>query len=133
MREAAGLTQVELAQASTVATRTVQRWENGETEKGAEVVRVLTALGVKLDPPAPDAVRALNSLGSEIRSALREMEAMLLRAREAEAAERESLSPRLEEVSALAAEGFARLEEDIAAVAQRLPPEELPAPAEAPQ
>lgn len=75
-REAAGLTQAQLAQNAGVSARTVQRWESGK-HAPADVIRVLTALGVRLDPPAPDSVTALNVTLEKIGATLNSVEGRL--------------------------------------------------------
>lgn len=120
LRTQLGLTQQEVAAAALTTTRTIQRWEAGENEKGVEVARVLTALGVKMSPPAPKDVRALNSLTQEIRAGLDHVDRILREEREAEATEQASLHGRLEEISGLVDDGIARLEADIARVERRL-------------
>jgi transcriptional regulator with XRE-family HTH domain len=67
LREAAGLTQEELAAAVGTDRRNVHRWEvGGHDPGGTMLLRLLSALGVTIDPPPPQGVvRAVNA---ELRS-----------------------------------------------------------------
>jgi transcriptional regulator with XRE-family HTH domain len=63
LREAAGLTQEELAAAIGTDRRNVHRWEvAGHDPGGTMLLRLLSALGVRIEPPPPGGVpRAVNA------------------------------------------------------------------------
>lgn len=74
LRERAGLTQDELAQAVGTDRRNIRRWEvEGHDPAGSVLLRILDAVGVQLVPAPPDALpRALNAELQEVRVDLRE-------------------------------------------------------------
>lgn len=132
-REAAHLSQQELAQSAGVSTRTVQRWEAG-AEKPLEVVRVLSALGVDLDA-APAAARALNAQVGQIERLLDELSTRihqgeaqpgdLLARREMEGVRSSlrSLEERLDVAAQDTAEALDRLASAIDGLSARIPDE----------
>jgi transcriptional regulator with XRE-family HTH domain len=131
LRDAAQLTQAELGQAAGVATRTIQRWEAG-THAPVDVIRVLTALGVRLDPPEPSEVRAINATVAALEDQLRSVDRALMQAKVADGApNQQELLARLEEVEAKVetsagktADSLGRLTKEIALLSARLPEEE---------
>jgi transcriptional regulator with XRE-family HTH domain len=67
LREAAGLTQEELATAVGTDRRNVHRWEvGGHDPSGTVLLRLLAALGVRIDPPPPEGV--VGAVNAELRS-----------------------------------------------------------------
>lgn len=76
LRDAAEMTQGDLAQAASVTPRTIQRWEAGEISSPVDAIRVLTALGVKIDPPPPEAIMALNAQIRALSQAIAELDVM---------------------------------------------------------
>ena len=90
LREQAGLTRDELAAAAGTDRRNVYRWEmEGHEPSGSALLRLLSALGVHVEPPPPGAMRAVNEEVVELRADLRE-------AVEALAARHEELIARIE-------------------------------------
>jgi transcriptional regulator with XRE-family HTH domain len=63
LREASGLSQEALATAVGTDRRNIHRWEvQGHDPGGSALLRVLSALGVKIEPPPPIGVpRAVNA------------------------------------------------------------------------
>lgn len=115
-REATSLTQAELAQAAGVATRTVQRWEAGE-HAPVDVIRVLTALGVKLEPKAPEEVRALNAAIGEVADLIGNLDVIYEKAKAAAesdlAGRLEALAASVDAMASRTAASLARLEAEI--------------------
>lgn len=73
LREQAGLTREELAAAVGTDRRNIYRWEmEGHDPSGTILLRLLSALGVRLEPPAPAALRAVNEELRALRAELRE-------------------------------------------------------------
>jgi transcriptional regulator with XRE-family HTH domain len=72
LREAAGLSQEALATAVGTDRRNIHRWEvQGHDPGGTALLRVLTALGVKIEPPPPEGVpRAVNAELHELQAEL---------------------------------------------------------------
>jgi transcriptional regulator with XRE-family HTH domain len=67
LREAAGLTQEELAVAVGTDRRNVHRWEvGGHDPGGTMLLRLLSALGVTIEPPPPPGV--VGAVNAELRS-----------------------------------------------------------------
>lgn len=108
LRQAAGLTQEELAAAVGTDRRNVHRWEvGGHDPGGTMLLRLLSALGVSVDPPPPPGViRAVNAelqtLGGRLadaEDAARSRHDELLARLEAQADQLRVLSARLEETS----------------------------------
>jgi transcriptional regulator with XRE-family HTH domain len=134
LREAAGLTQFDLSQAAGVSARTIQRWESG-THAPVDVVRVLTALGVQLDPPAPAAIQALNTQVAQLQKMLAAIEATMAAESLGPATGSDATPPQqptpldsrreLEATVALLAkevrQGFERVAERLEALDERLP------------
>jgi transcriptional regulator with XRE-family HTH domain len=91
LREASGLTQEELASAVGTDRRNVHRWEvAGHDPGGTMLLRLLSALGVRLEPPPPGGVpRAVNA-------ELNDLEGRLADAAEAAAARHDQLIARLD-------------------------------------
>lgn len=66
LRESAGLSREELAAAIGTDRRNIYRWEiEGHDPGGSVLIRLLSAVGVRLDPPPPGALAAVNA---ELRS-----------------------------------------------------------------
>lgn len=125
-RETANLTQAELAQAAGVATRTIQRWEGG-THAPIDVIRVLTALGVKMTPSAPEKVRALNAAVSDVAELIGNLDQMYEKIKAAEesdlAGRLELLAASVDQMAGRTAESLSRLEAEIARLSdQQQPP-----------
>jgi transcriptional regulator with XRE-family HTH domain len=108
LREASGLTQEELATAVGTDRRNVHRWEvAGHDPGGTMLLRLLSALGVRLEPPPPAGVpRAVNEelsgLERRITDGADEAAArhdQLLECLEAQAEQLRLLSARLEETT----------------------------------
>ena len=76
LRERAGLTQDQLAQAVGTDRRNIRRWEvEGHDPAGSVLLRILDALGVQLTPLPPSEVpRALNAELRELTRWLQEAE-----------------------------------------------------------
>lgn len=73
LREQAGLTREELAAAVGTDRRNIHRWEvEGHEPSGSVLLRLLSALGVRVEPPPPGAVRALSEELRELRTELRD-------------------------------------------------------------
>jgi transcriptional regulator with XRE-family HTH domain len=73
LREQAGLTREELAAAVGTDRRNIHRWEvEGHEPSGSVLLRLLSALGVRLEPPPPGAVRSLMEELLDLRAELRE-------------------------------------------------------------
>jgi len=73
LREGSGLTREELAAATGTDRRNIYRWEvEGHDPSGTVLLRLLSALGVRLEPPPPGAMRALNEELRDLRAELRE-------------------------------------------------------------
>lgn len=73
LREQAGLTRGELAAAVGTDRRNIYRWEvEGHDPSGSVLLRLLSALGVRVEPPPPAALRAVSEELLEIRAELRE-------------------------------------------------------------
>jgi transcriptional regulator with XRE-family HTH domain len=91
LREAAGLSQEALAAAVGTDRRNIHRWEvQGHDPGGTALLRVLTALGVRIEPPPPEGVpRAVNA-------ELRELQAELARVKDEDAARHDELLARLD-------------------------------------
>jgi transcriptional regulator with XRE-family HTH domain len=91
LREAAGLSQEALATAVGTDRRNIHRWEvQGHDPGGTALLRVLTALGVKIEPPPPEGVpRAVNA-------ELHELQAELGRLKDEVASRHEELLARLD-------------------------------------
>lgn len=90
LREEAGLTREELAAAVGTDRRNIYRWEvEGHDPSGSVLLRLLSALGVRVEPPPPAAVRAVNEELLELRAELRE-------AAEASAVRHDELLARIE-------------------------------------
>lgn len=67
LREAAGLTQEELAAAVGTDRRNVHRWEvGGHDPGGTMLLRLLSALGVTIEPPPPQGL--VQAVNAELRS-----------------------------------------------------------------
>lgn len=129
-REASGLTQAELAQAAGVATRTIQRWEAG-AHAPVDVIRVLTALGVRMDPREPEQVRALNSAVGDVAKLLGGLDDLMAQtvAREDAgiAGRLEALTDAVGDLVQKTAEAFERVEGAIAQLAAARQPPAAPA------
>jgi transcriptional regulator with XRE-family HTH domain len=91
LREAAGLTQEELAAAVGTDRRNVHRWEvAGHDPGGTMLLRLLSALGVRIEPPLPGGVpRAVNA-------ELRELDGRFADAADAAATRHDQLVARLD-------------------------------------
>jgi transcriptional regulator with XRE-family HTH domain len=91
LREAAGLSQEALATAVGTDRRNIHRWEvQGHDPGGSALLRVLSALGVRIEPPPPTGVpRAVNA-------ELRELQAELDRVRDEAASRHDELVARLD-------------------------------------
>jgi transcriptional regulator with XRE-family HTH domain len=76
LRERAGLTQEQLAQAVGTDRRNIRRWEvEGHDPAGSVLLKILDAVGVRLLPSPPGAApRALNAEVRELQALLREAE-----------------------------------------------------------
>jgi transcriptional regulator with XRE-family HTH domain len=73
LRERAGLTRGELAAAVGTDRRNIYRWEvEGHDPSGSALLRLLSALGVRVEPPPPAALRAVSEELLETRAELRE-------------------------------------------------------------
>jgi transcriptional regulator with XRE-family HTH domain len=92
LREAAGLTQEELAAAVGTDRRNVHRWEvAGHDPGGTMLLRLLSALGVRIEPPPPGGVpRAVNI-------ELRDLHERVASVAEAAAARHDELLARLDQ------------------------------------
>jgi transcriptional regulator with XRE-family HTH domain len=57
-REACGMSQQQAAQAMSVDSREIRRWEKGEVPGGVTLIRLMSTYGVQMEPrpPLPDAV-----------------------------------------------------------------------------
>lgn len=81
LRENAGLSQEALAEAVGTDRRNIRRWEvEGHDPGGTALLRVLSAVGVELRPPAPDGVP--QALSAEIRDLARRIEELEARSSE---------------------------------------------------
>jgi transcriptional regulator with XRE-family HTH domain len=91
LRESAGLSQEELAQALGTDRRNIHRWEvEGHDPAGTVLLRLLTAVGVTVTPAVPgDAPKAVNA-------ELRDVQAALGDARDAASGRHDDLVQRLE-------------------------------------
>lgn len=128
LKEQSGLSFAAIARELGEEERNVKRWmpETGQptVPSGDVVLRLITVLGVKMIPPPPVSVAPLHLRLSTIEAELGDLIARLTsaaaeRPEEAEG-EARSTDLSLEQVSALAAEGLARVEAGIARVEQQL-------------
>jgi transcriptional regulator with XRE-family HTH domain len=73
LREASGLSQEALATAVGTDRRNIHRWEvQGHDPGGSALLRVLSALGVRIEPPPPTGIpRAVNAELHELQDELR--------------------------------------------------------------
>jgi transcriptional regulator with XRE-family HTH domain len=72
LRQNAGLSQEELAEAVGTDRRNIRRWEvEGHDPGGTALLRILSAVGVVLQPPLPDGVP--KALSAEIRDVARRL------------------------------------------------------------
>jgi transcriptional regulator with XRE-family HTH domain len=106
LREAAGLSQEALASAVGTDRRNIHRWEvQGHDPGGTALLRVLSALGVQIEPPPPTGFpRAVNAELLELRAELR-------RVADESGARHDDLVARLDEQAAQLRELSARLDE----------------------
>jgi transcriptional regulator with XRE-family HTH domain len=73
LREQAGLTREELAAAVGTDRRNIYRWEvEGHDPSGSVLLRLLSALGVRVEPAPPAEMRAVNEELLDLRAELRE-------------------------------------------------------------
>lgn len=128
LKDLSGLSFEELGQAIEEPPRNLKRWLRAEGKatlpSGDVILRLLSALGVTFNPPAPVTLRALSSLTAEIRAGVAEVDEILRREREAEAGGPGVLQQRLDEVANLAAADFEDVKQLLADVARRLPVED---------
>jgi transcriptional regulator with XRE-family HTH domain len=90
LRLNAGLSQESLAEAVGTDRRNIRRWEvEGHDPGGTALLRILSAVGVELQPPAPEGVP--KALSAEIRDLGRRIEDLEQRVNERNDALRELL------------------------------------------
>jgi transcriptional regulator with XRE-family HTH domain len=106
LREASGLSQEALASAVGTDRRNIHRWEvQGHDPGGSALLRVLSALGVRIEPPPPTGIpRAVNA-------ELHELQEELRRAADEAAVRQDELLRRLDELGARIVDLSARLDE----------------------
>lgn len=75
----------QIGQAISDTPRNIKRWmpdaKKPTVPSGAVILRLLSALGVKLDPPQPGSLKATNAKIEEVRQIVDRIEAMLQRER----------------------------------------------------
>ncbi|MGH3105275.1 MAG: helix-turn-helix transcriptional regulator [Gaiellaceae bacterium] len=90
LREASGLSQEALAGAVGTDRRNIHRWEvQGHDPGGSTLLRVLSALGVRLEPPPRNGAKAVNA-------ELRELQSRVADAGDAAATRHDQLLARLD-------------------------------------
>jgi transcriptional regulator with XRE-family HTH domain len=106
LREASGLSQEALASAVGTDRRNIHRWEvQGHDPGGSALLRVLSALGVRIEPPPPTGIpRAVNA-------ELHELQEELRRAADEASVRQDELMRRLDELGARIVDLSARLDE----------------------
>jgi transcriptional regulator with XRE-family HTH domain len=106
LREASGLSQEALASAVGTDRRNIHRWEvQGHDPGGSALLRVLSALGVRIEPPPPSGIpRAVNA-------ELHELQEELRRAADEAAVRQDELMRRLDELGSRIVDLSARLDE----------------------
>jgi transcriptional regulator with XRE-family HTH domain len=105
LRQAAGLSQEALASAVGTDRRNIHRWEvQGHDPGGTALLRVLSALGVRIEPPPPAGIpRAVNA-------ELHELQEELRRVTDEARARHDELLNRLDDANAQLRELSARLD-----------------------
>jgi transcriptional regulator with XRE-family HTH domain len=120
LKDQSGLSFAAIAQAIGEEERNVKRWIPDKAQPkvplGDTMLRLLSALGVTLNPPPPETVRAVNAKVEELRWLLAETKDLIRTARAEAERERVSLGRRLKQLEAT----FERQGEDTTAILETL-------------
>ena len=102
LREASGLSQEALASAVGTDRRNIHRWEvQGHDPGGSALLRVLSALGVRIEPPPPSGIpRAVNAELHQLQEELRRVSDEVAVRQEALLARLEDLATQMRDLSA---------------------------------
>lgn len=138
LKEASGLSYAEIAKAIGEEERNVKRWmtvsKRPVLPRGDVVLRLLSALGVRMTPPAPGSVIAMNAQIGELRGLLATVDQLIEQAKAADEAANDapstadrlrSLEETVETAGAAMKEALDSLARDVRQLAQR-PEAEVP-------